>query len=333
MFKTALKHLAYSPTCRFLLGAILMMGIGQASDLSDFTLTPEKFKALTDQMTPLEKHNLTPFQATLINSPDEKSYGFSPSLKDFSRALADIHFIDAPKSPKFCKNFLLDFMEENSPQNRIRGIIITTAQEYELSLTLTIFNDPNIKIKASTALHEPILSPDMLQEKTFMNLSDREALFMDQLKKLAGTVRCKWIQSGNKSLLTVNNLHVNPYNFGALGNIMIPALERQSKPIAYEGLYALDYETRLDKIETFLEWFAFEIAKVDEIRLIGKGLDMKAKEILSTDNENGIVYKLIENCKKGEEIYSAVSPVILTEANTTIKNDDVTFKVTFSGID
>ena len=319
MFKKVLTILRNQQLYRFLFGIMIMEATSPISAMDDvvsttqldgYLLTPEKFKSLADQILILEDYNLSPHQAKLIFGPEQYTSSYSITETDFYRTLADIYLIDLPKTPKFDNSYLLDFTQENTAAPKIRGTIKACTSDYNFSITLTVFNDPEINIKGVTNRQGTTLFANLITETSYL---DKKAPFMDRLKKVAGKIQCKWSKNDGKSLLSVDKLTVEPYSFDEVGNILIPALDRAAQPLRYTGLVELDYKNRLNKLEIFLERFAFEIAKVDTIQIMKNGVDSKAIEILSTDNGNGIFFKKADNCLSEKQVYYLNAPVVEEE--------------------
>ena len=308
MFKKVLAILRNQEFYRFLLGSIFMGTVSHASDLDEHYLTPEKFASLADQIVNLDDYNVSKHQEKLISNPKESSLGYYVTQTDLFRKIADNYLIDIRQAPKFTKSYLLAFMEENDDASKIRGIVSASTSDYDFNLTLTVFNAPEIIIKVVPSPQGAILAPNISVDWGFCD-KDKKEKFMDRFDKLAGTIRCKWSKTDDISLLTVNTLTVNPYSISESGIVIVSALERNEQTMPYEGLVQMDYENRLNKLEIFLEQFAFEIAKVDRIQLMKNELNSKAIEILSTDDSYNLFFKKMENCPKGQEAYYLDSPI------------------------
>ncbi len=267
-------------------------------------LTTEKFQELVDQTVDLTPYHMTSQQAILINSNFKETSKYSTTATEFFRHLADMYTLDIPKSQNFNNSYFLSF------PGGYQGIVTTIGKDYEFSLTLKVHHNSNVGVQG-LPVKNGVITRAKIQQKT--GLSDQKETFFDQLKKVAGEVNCTWNRTDAGTNLTVNSLSVFPYieektSKGSL--VRIEELDYPCKSRPHNGLIAFDFNYRLNKIEVFLERFAFEIAKVDEIILKPKSVDSFALDILKEDNGHGIFFKKIKgNHPEMEEWYHLKSPI------------------------
>lgn len=276
MFTTKyIPALAIAITCGY-----ISSSYAQETELQNYELTQDKFAELIKSTTNLSP-DISARQAAMINKKEIPYSVFNIPEEKFYQILNELHPATIPQTTNFTKNFYLNFDDGSNYTTHIQALY----QNFQLSFILTVFNTDEAKVhlhktpQSQTLMHNIIQSPPLGQK--IQN-------FEDNLKKLAGTIKCTWNQDNKETIINVTEFTIFGYRFTSSGNVTNDLF---SIPIPFEGLVETDFRNRMDKLETTLEYFAFSIAKANSIRIEPKVLDQKATSIITESTDANAFFK------------------------------------------